>query len=89
MQGLLYCPGHNSESENLKLPQQKWNFFKILFVKKMKIININNEKNWSGCDDALLIYAAPKSSTVYVVKWVFLGLQRAPENSVLAPSHTS
>ena len=39
-----------------------------------------------GCDDALLIYGAPKSSTFYVVKWPFLGLQQAPENSVLAPS---
>ena len=36
-------------------------------------------------DDALLIYGAPKSSNVYVVKWSFLGLQRASENSVLAP----
>jgi hypothetical protein len=39
-----------------------------------------------GCDDALLIYEAPKYNTVYVVKWAFLGLQRASENSVLAPS---
>ena len=39
-----------------------------------------------GCVDALLIYWVLKSSTVYVVKCAFLGLQRAPENSVWAPS---
>ena len=44
------------------------------------------KKNLGGCDDALLIYGAPKSSTVYAVKWGILGLQRLPENSVLAPS---
>ena len=50
------------------------------------MITKNNEKKLGGCDDALLIYGAPKSITVYVVKWAFLGLQQAPENSVLAPS---
>ena len=30
-----------------------------------------------GCDDALLIYEAPKSSTVYLVKSPVLGLQMA------------
>ena len=43
-------------------------------------------KKMGGYDDTLLIYGAPKSSTVYVVKWEFLCLQRAPENSVLVPS---
>ena len=38
-----------------------------------------------GCDDALLIYCAPKFSTVYLGTTV-LGLQQAPKNSVLAPS---
>ena len=36
------------------------------------------------CDDAVLIYGSPKSSTVYVVKWAFLDLQPASENAVLA-----
>ena len=34
-----------------------------------------------GRVDALLIHWVLKSSTVYVVKCAFLGLQRAPENS--------
>ena len=33
-----------------------------------------------------LVYDASKLSTVYVVKWPVLGLQRAPENSEFAPS---
>ena len=33
-----------------------------------------------------IVYDASKLSTVYVVKWPVLGLQRAPENSELAPS---
>ena len=44
------------------------------------------KKKLDGCDDALLIYGAPKSSTVYIAKWAFQGFQRAPENSVLSPS---
>ena len=53
----------------------------------MEIIKRNNDSiNLGGCDNALLIYGAPKPSTVYVVKWAFLGLQRTSENSVLAPS---
>ena len=41
-----------------------------------------------GYHDALKNYGAPKLCTVYVVKSPVLGsgLQRAPENSELAPS---
>ena len=45
-----------------------------------------NKKCGCVCDDALLIFGALKFSIVYLVKWPVLGLQRAPENSVLAPS---
>ena len=38
------------------------------------------------CYDGLLVFGALKFSIVYLVKWPVLGLQRAPENSVLAPS---
>ena len=38
------------------------------------------------CHHLLFIHDAPKLSTVYVVKLPVLSLQRAPENSVLAPS---
>ena len=34
----------------------------------------------------ILVCDASKLSTVYVVKWSILGLQRAPENSVFPPS---
>ena len=44
------------------------------------------KKNWGGCHYSLLVYDASKLSTVYVVKSPVLGLQRAPENSELAPS---
>ena len=48
------------------------------------MINRNTEKeNVVGCYDALLIVLC----SVYVVKLAFQGLQRAPENSVLATSH--
>ena len=52
------------------------------------MINIihNTKKNLGGCHYLLSIYDAPKASTVYVVKSSVLGLQRAPENSELAPS---
>ena len=41
---------------------------------------------FGDCNDTLLIYGAPKFSTVYLLKWPVLGLQQAPENSILAPS---
>ena len=44
------------------------------------------QKNWGGCHHLLLVYDASKLSTVYIVKWPVLGLQRAPENSVFPPS---
>ena len=44
------------------------------------------QKNWGGCHHLLLVYDASKLSTVYVVKWPVLGLQRAPKNSEFAPS---
>ena len=44
------------------------------------------QKKWGGCHQFLLVYDASKLSTVYVVKSPVLGLQRAPENSVLVPS---
>ena len=56
LQGLLYCPGKFVTSSKVK----------ILFVKKMEIMNKDNEKKIGGCDDALLIYGAPKSTTVYL-----------------------
>ena len=34
----------------------------------------------------ILVCDASKLSTVYVVKWSILGLQRAPKNSEFAPS---
>ena len=43
-------------------------YLKILFKKKSQMINKNDEKKMGGCDDALLIYGVPKSSTIYVVK---------------------
>ena len=43
-------------------------------------------KHFFGYHDALKNYGAPKLYTVYVVKSPILGLQRAPENSELAPS---
>jgi hypothetical protein len=46
---------------------------------------ISAKKNWGGCHHLLLVYDASKLSTVYVVKWPVLGLQRAPENSKFAP----
>ena len=39
-----------------------------------------------GCHHLLLVYDPSKLRTVYVVKSPVLGLQLAPENSVLAPS---
>ena len=44
------------------------------------------KKSWGGCLHLLLVYDASKLSTVYVIKSPVLGLQRAPENSELAPS---
>ena len=41
---------------------------------------------WGGCPHLLSVYDASKLITVYVVKSPVLGLQRAPENSELAPS---
>ena len=54
----------------------------------MEIINNMNDtkKNGGGCHHLLLVYDASKLSTVSVVKLPVLGLQRAPENSELAPS---
>ena len=49
-------------------------------------IPIRQKKIWGGCHHLLLVYDASKLSTVYVVKWPVLGLQRAPENSEFAPS---
>ena len=43
-------------------------------------------KFFFGYHDALKNYGALKLCTVYVVKSPVLGLQRAPENSELAPS---
>ena len=47
---------------------------------------ISEKKNWGGYHHLLLLYDASKLSTVYVVKWPVVGLQRAPENSELSPS---
>ena len=44
------------------------------------------KKNWGGCHNSLLAYDASKLITVYVIKWLVLGLQRAPENWEFAPS---
>ena len=52
----------------------------------MGIQDLNKTKNWGGCHHLLLLYDASKLSTEYVVKSPVLGLQRAPENSELAPS---
>ena len=46
----------------------------------------NNKKYLDGCHHLLLVYDASKLSAVYVVKSPVLGLQRAAENSELAPS---
>ena len=45
-----------------------------------------DKKIWGGCCHLLLVYDASKLSTVYVVKWPVLGLQRANENSEFTPS---
>ena len=50
------------------------------------INKIIQKQNLGGCHHLLLVYHASKLSTVYVVKSPVLGLQRAPENSELAPS---
>ena len=47
---------------------------------------IYDKKNWGGYHHLSLVYDASKLTTVYVVKWTVLGLQRAPENSVFPPS---
>ena len=50
------------------------------------MVNRNKNKNFLwGCDYALLTYGGSKSSSVFELKWTFLGLQQNPENSVLAP----
>ena len=49
-------------------------------------VYIRQKKSWGGCHHLLLVYDASKLSTVYVLKWPVLGLQRAPENSEFAPS---
>ena len=49
-------------------------------------VYISQKKSWDGCHHLLLVYDASKLSTVHVVKWPVLGLQRAPENSVFPPS---
>ena len=46
----------------------------------------NKKKSWDGCHHLLLVYDDSKLSTVYIVKWPVLGLQRAFENSVFPPS---
>jgi len=43
------------------------------------------QKKLGGWHHLLLVYDASKLNTVYVVKWPVLGLQRAPENTELAP----
>ena len=53
----------------------------------MGILGLNKTKSiWGGCHHLSLVYDASKLSTVYVVKWPVLGLQRATENSEFAPS---
>ena len=64
------------------------NFKKKLLIKNDGDIGFIciRQKNLGGCHHLLLVYDASKLSTVYVVKWPVLGLQRAPENSEFAPS---
>ena len=50
------------------------------------INNVMPKKIWGGWHHLFFIYDASKLSTVYVKKSPVLGLQRAPENSELAPS---
>ena len=47
---------------------------------------IKDKKNGMAIIILLLVYDASKISTVHVVKWQVLGLQRAPENSEFPPS---
>jgi hypothetical protein len=49
-------------------------------------LEIINKIILGGCHHLLLVFDALKFSTVYVVKSPVVGLLRAPENSVLAPS---
>ena len=37
-------------------------------ILRVRICNFLKTKNLGGCDDTLMIYENPKSSTVYVVK---------------------
>ena len=62
-------------------------FKKMVLIKNYGHIGfIWDKKNWGGCHNLLLVCDASKLSTVHVVKWSVLGLQRAPENSEFAPS---
>ena len=54
----------------------EWKFVTSSKVKIFQKIEIMKKK-LGDCDDALLIYGAPKSSTMYVVKSPVLGLQKA------------
>ena len=45
-----------------------------------------NQKHFAGCNVALLSYGAPMFSTVNVVKWAVLGLQRAFLNLLFLPN---
>ena len=72
----------------VKIFFQEWKFKKNAFNKKWWAyrVYIRQTKVGSGCHDLLLVYDASKLSTMYVVKWPVLGLQRAPENPVFPPS---
>ena len=64
---------------------------RAFFLEKLRIFFRSEEiirftKKLGGCHHLSLVYSASKLSTVNVVKSPVLGLQRAPENSVLTPS---
>ena len=60
---------------------------KNVFNKKLWAYRVYiRQKKLGGSHHLLIVYDASKLSTVYVVKSPVLGLQRAPENSELAPS---
>ena len=63
------------------------NFFKILFIKKIEIINKIIQKQMWVAIIFFYWFMMPQSLVLcIIVKSPVLGLQRAPENSVLAPS---
>ena len=45
--------------------------------------------NFLDCHDIQHIYGVPKFITVYLVKWHVFRIQRAPRNSLFAPTHLS